>query len=71
LATRQTRQDPEQAFEAFYLKQSTKEFAEDLEKLRTANDFRGQRSVELLVGALKQGTATFPKEERRVIAEGK
>lgn len=65
VATRQTRQDPEQAFEAFYLKQTTKEFSEDLEKLRSANDFRGQRSVELLVGALKQGVVTFSKDERK------
>ena len=70
-AVRQTKQDPEQAFESFYLRQSTKEFSEDLEKLRNANDFRGQSSVELLVGALKQGTSTFAKDERTTISEGK
>lgn len=69
LATRQPRQDPEQAFEAFYLKQTTREFSEDLEKLRAANDFKGQRSVELLVGALKQGTTTFSKDERKAVVE--
>lgn len=68
LPTRQIRQDAEQAFEAFYLKQATKEFSEDLEKLRTANDFRGQRSVDILIAALKQGTATFSSNERKAVA---
>ncbi|KAK5126419.1 hypothetical protein LTR85_010655 [Meristemomyces frigidus] len=54
---------PEQAFEDFYLRQATKEFANDLDKLRAAGDFNA-RSVPLLVGALKQGTACFSQAER-------
>ncbi|KAK0266371.1 hypothetical protein B0A54_04862 [Friedmanniomyces endolithicus] len=56
--------NPEQAFEDFYLRQVTKEFANDLDKLRAANDFHGTGSIALLVGALRQGTACFGTEER-------
>ncbi|KAK1067140.1 hypothetical protein LTR74_006682 [Friedmanniomyces endolithicus] len=56
--------NPEQAFEDFYLRQVTKEFANDLDKLRAANDFHGTGSIALLVGALRQGTACFGVEER-------
>ncbi|KAK0939326.1 hypothetical protein LTR29_009071 [Friedmanniomyces endolithicus] len=56
--------NPEQAFEDFYLRQATKEFANDLDKLRAANDFHGTESIALLVGALRQGTACFGVEER-------
>ncbi|KAK0290538.1 hypothetical protein LTR91_009434 [Friedmanniomyces endolithicus] len=56
--------NPEQAFEDFYLRQATKELANDLDKLRAANDFHGTESIALLVGALRQGTACFGVEER-------
>jgi ribosome assembly protein 3 len=62
--------DNEQAFESFYLRQAAKEFSDDLDKLRSANDFKGQSSVELLVGALKQGGACFSKTERSRIGAG-
>lgn len=62
--------DNGQAFENFYLRQSAKEFSDDLDKLRSANDFKGQSSVELLVGALKQGGACFSKEERMRVGCG-
>lgn len=55
--------NPEQAFQDFYLRQATKEFANDLDKLRSAGDFNAF-SVPLLVDALKQGTACFGKDER-------
>lgn len=54
----------EEAFERFYLKQATTEFADDLDKLRSAGDFRGEKSVGIIVEALKQGVACFAKEER-------
>lgn len=47
------------------MKQATKEFSEDLDKLRSAGDWRGQSSLEVLVGALKQGGACFSDGERR------
>jgi len=56
--------DPEQAFEDFYLRQATTEFANDLDKLRAAGDFDGTKSVPMLIGALRQGTACFGKGER-------
>ena len=58
--------DPEKAFEDFYLRQATKEFASDLDKLRSSSDFN-DRSVPMLIVALKQGTACFKPEERRKI----
>lgn len=58
--------DPEQTFEEFYLKQATKEFANDIDKLRSAPDFN-ERHVPILVQALKQGTACFSKEEKQRI----
>ena len=61
--TKPTTVNTEQAFNDFYLRQATKEFANDLDKLRSASDFNA-RSVPMLVGALKQGGACFTKEER-------
>jgi ribosome assembly protein 3 len=63
---RQKPRDPEQAFEDFYLKQATKEFANDIDKLRSAPDFN-ERNVPILIRALRQGTACFSEEERRKI----
>ena len=60
----QPRMSAQQSFEQFYLSQATKEFANDLDKLRNASDFRGGQSVELLVRGLKQGTACFGEGER-------
>ncbi|WPG97969.1 Hypothetical protein R9X50_00075200 [Acrodontium crateriforme] len=54
--------DSNEVFSDFYLKQTTKEFSEDLDKLRGANDFNA-KSVPVLIEALKQGTACFSKEE--------
>ena len=45
------------------MKQATKEFANDLDKLRSAGDFN-ERSVPILIAALKQGTVCFSGEER-------
>ncbi|TKA27892.1 hypothetical protein B0A50_03957 [Salinomyces thailandicus] len=61
--------DLEQAFQAFYLRQATREFANDLDKLRSASDFKaaGGSSVTLLIEALKQGSTCFGKEERERI----
>jgi hypothetical protein len=46
------------------------EFSDDLDKLRGTSDFKGQSSVELLVGALKQGSACFSKDERSRVGGG-
>lgn len=60
------------AFTQFYMQRATQEFAEDLDKVRGADDFRDD-SLGILVGALRQGTEGFSPEERRRIvtaAEG-
>ncbi|KAI1262014.1 ribosome-assembly protein 3-domain-containing protein [Xylariaceae sp. FL1019] len=52
--------------QSYYLQQSTKEFAEDLEKIRKASDFKGD-AVPMLVKSLQQGTSMFsPAEQKRV-----
>lgn len=52
------------SFEDFYLQQITHEFAEDLDKIRKASDFK-ERSLPVLVAALKQGASSYTEEERR------
>ncbi|EMD00224.1 hypothetical protein BAUCODRAFT_119775 [Baudoinia panamericana UAMH 10762] len=56
--------NPEIAFAEFYLRRATKEFANDLDKLRSAGDFYGTKSVAMLVDALKQGISCFGRDER-------
>ncbi|KAK8076120.1 hypothetical protein PG994_003392 [Apiospora phragmitis] len=53
-------------FTSFYLQQATKELAEDLDKARTADDFKGD-ALSMLIKALQQGTALFtPAEQKRI-----
>lgn len=49
-------------FETFYLQQVTREFADDLDKLRNASDFN-EKSLSVLVAALKQGAKLYSEEE--------
>ena len=53
----------EEAFTSFYLRQMTTEFAEDLDKIRSAGDFNN-RSIGMLVNALKQSNSCFANDER-------
>ena len=53
----------EDAFTSFYLRQMTTEFAEDLDKIRSAGDF-DNKSISMLVAALQQGRSCFAKDER-------
>lgn len=46
----------------------TKEFEDDLDKLRKADDFKDD-SLQILIGALQQGTRLFSNEEKRRIVE--
>lgn len=57
----------DKVFEEFYLRQAAQEFANDLDKLRSAGDFSA-KSVPMLIAALKQGTACFGKEEKMRIS---
>jgi hypothetical protein len=51
-------------FSALYLRKLAAEFADDLDKVREAPDFKAS-SVPMLVHALKQGESLFTVEERR------
>lgn len=58
-------------FTSFYLQQATKEFDEDLDKVRNADDFKGD-ALPMLIKALQQGTALFPSaDQRRIVEVGK
>ncbi|KAK6069611.1 hypothetical protein SCUP234_05390 [Seiridium cupressi] len=58
-------------FTSYYLQQATKEFAEDLDKVRGADDFKGD-ALPMLIKALQQGTALFPlADQRRILDAGK
>ena len=60
---------PKESFESWYLKQVTAEFADDIDKIRNAPDFT-EKSVPVLVQALKQGGARFSEQERERILRG-
>ncbi|KAL1305985.1 hypothetical protein AAFC00_004120 [Neodothiora populina] len=62
------RSQAEGAFDAYYLRQITKEFAEDLDKVRSAADFKNT-SIPMLVDALKQGRTCFTQNDRLSIEE--
>lgn len=52
------------SFEEVYLRQITHEFADDIDKIRQASDFK-EKSLLVLVAALKQGATIYTEEERR------
>lgn len=55
-------------FSTMYLRKITTELADDLDKVREAQDFKAN-SVPMLIHALKQGESLFSVEEkRRVVA---
>ncbi|CAD0082468.1 unnamed protein product [Aureobasidium vineae] len=58
----------EDAFTSFYLRQMTTEFAEDLDKIRSAGDFN-DKSLGLLIGALKQGRECFDRHDRLAVGK--
>lgn len=55
---------PEEDFTSIYLRKITTELADDLDKVREANDFTN-RSLPMLIHALKQGESIFSAEEKR------
>lgn len=66
LTPSQTRsQPPSQDFPSFYLSAATAAFADDLEKLRLAGDFKDS-SVPILIEALGQGAEIYGDGDRRV-----
>lgn len=67
---RKSDKEVEAEFTAYYLQRATAEFAEDLDKVRTADDFKND-AIHVLVNALQQGTAMFSPEEQRRVVETK
>lgn len=59
----------DQQFEEFYMQQVTKQFGDDLDKLRQSKDFN-EKSLVLLIDALQQGTNIFDRDQRAVILGG-
>ncbi|KAJ8132611.1 hypothetical protein O1611_g1012 [Lasiodiplodia mahajangana] len=55
-------------FTSYYLQQSTKEFAEDLDKIRSADDFKGD-ALPMLIKSLRQGTSMFSDEDQKRIVD--
>jgi len=54
-------------FQAIYLERVTQEFANELDRIRTADDFRPD-SVPVLVAALQQGAALYsPEQQARIV----
>jgi len=53
----------EDAFTTYYLRQITTNFADDLEKIRGASDFKAN-SLPMLIEALSQGRSCFRESER-------
>ena len=56
-------------FTSFYLQRATKEFAEDLDKVRNAEDFKAD-SIPFLVHALQQGAGLFSAEDQKRVVAG-
>ncbi len=54
------------AFTKFYMQQAAAEFADDLDRLRSADDF-GSDALPLLISALQQGTEVFSAAEQRAV----
>ncbi|KAI1117833.1 ribosome-assembly protein 3-domain-containing protein [Nemania sp. NC0429] len=57
-------------FTSYYLQQSTKEFAEDLDKVRSADDFKGD-ALPLLIKSLQQGTSMFSAADQRRVVDAR
>lgn len=51
------------------MQQVTTEFADDLDKVRNASDFT-EKSLPILIEALKQGTSLYSEEEKRKVMGG-
>jgi len=60
--------EAETAFNQFYLQQATKEFSEDIDKLRAGPDFKVS-NIPVLVEALQQGISIYGESDRVHIGE--
>lgn len=58
-------------FTKYIMQRATVEFADDLNSIRSADDFKGADSLPILVNALQQGTSTFTAEEQLRVVSAK
>jgi ribosome assembly protein 3 len=56
-------------FEEYYMRLVTTEFGDDLNSVRMSKDF-GDKSLPMLVRALKQGVNIFDADEKRIVVGG-
>lgn len=59
-----------QEFSALYLQRLTTELAEDIDKVRTADDFKAD-SIPFLVHALQQGSQQFTTADQKRVIQSK
>lgn len=57
-------------FTKYYMHRATAEFADDLDRIRSADDFKDDALL-VLVNALRQGMSLFSTEEQRRVVAGK
>ncbi|KAK0669729.1 ribosome-assembly protein 3-domain-containing protein [Cercophora samala] len=54
-------------FTSYYLQRATQEFGEALDAVRSADDFKPDSSIAVLISALQQGTEMFSAEDKRAV----
>ncbi|KAK7744330.1 hypothetical protein SLS62_010233 [Diatrype stigma] len=63
---------PAADFTSYYLQRATREFAEDLDKVRGADDFKAAAdALPMLVRSLQQGTSMFSAADQRRILDAR
>jgi ribosome assembly protein 3 len=63
-APKKSSKTTQEDFSAIYLRKVAAELADDLDKVREAQDFKAN-SVPMLIHALRQGESMFSAEEKR------
>ncbi|KAJ4290990.1 hypothetical protein N0V90_010186 [Kalmusia sp. IMI 367209] len=66
-ANARAQQESAEEFSSIYLRKVTTELADDLDKVRDAQDFRAS-SLPMLVHALRQGASIYSTEQQRRVA---
>ena len=61
-----TERETREVFKGHYMQQAALEFAEDLDRIRRADDFHGD-ALTILIDALQQGTTAFPMGDKEQV----
>lgn len=64
LAAAKPQSKVDEDFDSIYIRKITTELADDLDKVRSAQDFKAN-SIPMLIHALKQGESLYSGEEKR------